>query len=124
MNTEAIFNRIFFCDRCYFLGGPRLNDNVVIFSESEEMFLLYKFKHITREIKTLSRGFTPHLVQFTKSIPVADSDEPHIEYNMTCGVCGVEVVKHPDDKKECVFKRWEKYITRLKDWDQIVDNRI
>lgn len=112
MNTEAIFNRIFFCEKCFFAGGPNLRDDVIIFSESEKMFLLYKFQQIIKEIKTLPRGFTPHLVQFTS---YHHGETPLIKYQMLCGVCGVEINKKIP---------WREYETNANHWQEIINNKI
>lgn len=122
MNTEAIFNRIFFCEKCFFAGGPNLRDDVIIFSESEEMFLLYKFQQIIKEIKTLPRGFTPHLVQFTS---YHHGETPLIKYQMLCGVCGVdEINKKIPNKSECEFVSWREYETNANHWQEIINNKI
>ncbi|MEN9338686.1 MAG: hypothetical protein RI945_411 [Candidatus Parcubacteria bacterium] len=121
MNIHSIFNRLFFCDSCFFSNAPFGESKVLIYSEREKVYFVYKFKEIEKDLKPTAKGFTPHIVQLEALIQI---DEPLVEYKMTCGVCGVEFIRDPDQKLKVLVKKQDTFITRLDMWEDMVRNRL
>lgn len=122
MEASNIFNRLFFCERCFFNGGPSGEDKCLIFDEVDSIYYIYLYEELNMFlIKPFVKGFTPHLVQL-----LTYSDESSVDYRMICSICGVEFKsnKNKSYSISLIEEKWFSHYTTPKKWKEILSKRF
>lgn len=118
MLSKISFNRLYFCNKCFFKNRPLLNSFCVVYFEKEN-----KYRHISMDDMLSSRveiglGFTPHIMT------LYEDNYHNLEYQIYCGICEVKM------KFDLHGNSWPKFIDKpkisilYKVWENIYYDRI
>ncbi len=106
-------NRTFFCPMCHARHRPKLQD-LFVMSQHDELYV-FDVEHTER----LNRGFTSHIVEFTKSIDKV----VHFSYTCAMGDCGFIIQWNRGEKifEVCRKEEQVRYGTMpVADWNALI----
>ena len=125
-----MFNMIFFCEKCFLRNIPDESDKCLIYDKINNRLLLINVFRILKHLnKPMTKGFTPHLVQFVSKYE--ENNTSKIECIMSCEVCDIdsEIKKNSHSKKDNNFISFQiinyrRYIIDASQWLDIIKNQL
>lgn len=115
---KIIFSRLFFCDKCYSGNRPYLTSECLIYRTDECQYSFVKLKNYEEILKPITKGFTPHIVVVQQQNPFG------IEYEMTCGICGVRITSKTTEGYAFEFSKSSLHFIETKNWPTLFNARI
>lgn len=120
-----MFNRLFFCEKCFHRDGPHPEDDCVIFDLESGCYLLIKFAVVSKSFFPESKGFTPHIVKIVEKDKDKIQSIVNIDFDMVCSVCSGNFIKKDNTKTKSNYEfKWSRYSAKWEKWLDILSTQF
>lgn len=127
------FNRIYFCEKCFFKNKPDQNSLWPFFSQKDNCLKFFNQLDLFGEFDPRAIGFSPHIVEPIDILESRNKDDAKnqekyiIIYEQYCGLCGIEIAAYHVATNTYDYAKVDNRITftaKESAWNQLYHSRI